>query len=96
MSQMAELVVLELHGYKAEPGTLLALGDAWAYREENEKSNYANRIMTLEEMKVIQDYYRQPEVIAARKEVGLGAMPTDAELGSLAASSPITMAAGAP
>ena len=40
--------------------------------------------LSLEEMKAIQFYFRQDEVIAARKEVGLGAMPTDAELEALA------------
>ena len=35
-------------------------------------------------MKAIQFYFRQDEVIAARKQVGLGAMPTDAELEALA------------
>ncbi|MBE0576985.1 MAG: phosphoribosylformylglycinamidine synthase subunit PurS [Desulfuromonadales bacterium] len=40
--------------------------------------------LSLEEMKAIQFYFRQDEVIAARKQVGLGAMPTDAELEALA------------
>ncbi len=40
--------------------------------------------LNLEEMKAIQSYYRQDEVIASRKEVGLGAMPTDVELEALA------------
>ena len=40
--------------------------------------------LNLEEMKAIQFYFRQEEVIAARKEVGLGAMPTDVELEALA------------
>jgi phosphoribosylformylglycinamidine synthase len=40
--------------------------------------------LSLEEMKAIQFFYRQREVIASRKAVGLGAMPTDAELEALA------------
>jgi len=40
--------------------------------------------LTLEEMKVIQLYFRQEDVIASRKTVGLGAMPTDVELEALA------------
>jgi phosphoribosylformylglycinamidine synthase len=40
--------------------------------------------LTLEEMKAIQLYFRQEEVVAARKEVGLDAMPTDVELEALA------------
>ncbi len=40
--------------------------------------------LTLEEMKTIQLYFRQPDVIASREKVGLGAMPTDVELEALA------------
>jgi phosphoribosylformylglycinamidine synthase len=40
--------------------------------------------LSLEEMKAIQFFYRQENVIAARRAVGLGAMPTDAELEALA------------
>ncbi len=40
--------------------------------------------LTLEEMKAIQLYFRQEDVIASRKTVGLGAMPTDVELEALA------------
>jgi phosphoribosylformylglycinamidine synthase len=40
--------------------------------------------LSLEEMKAIQFFFRQDEVIAARKQVGLAAMPTDAELEALA------------
>ncbi len=40
--------------------------------------------LTLEEMKAIQAYFRQQEVLTARQAVGLGAMPTDVELEALA------------
>ncbi len=40
--------------------------------------------LNLEEMKAIQAYFRQEQVIADRKRVGLGATPTDAELEALA------------
>jgi phosphoribosylformylglycinamidine synthase II len=40
--------------------------------------------LTLEEMQTIQAFYRSAEVIAARRTVGLDAMPTDAELEALA------------
>ncbi len=40
--------------------------------------------LTLEEMQAIQFYYRQENVIASRKAVGLAAMPTDVELEALA------------
>jgi phosphoribosylformylglycinamidine synthase len=40
--------------------------------------------LSLEEMKAIQFFFRQENVIASRKAVGLGAMPTDAELEALA------------
>ncbi|MEJ2525741.1 MAG: phosphoribosylformylglycinamidine synthase subunit PurS [Desulfuromonadales bacterium] len=40
--------------------------------------------LTLEEMRTIQAFYRRKEVIASRRQVGLGAQPTDAELEALA------------
>jgi len=40
--------------------------------------------LTLDEMKIIQAHYRDPEVLAARKKVGLGERPTDVELEALA------------
>jgi len=40
--------------------------------------------LTLEEMKIIQMHYRDPEVLASRARVGLGAKPTDVELECLA------------
>jgi len=40
--------------------------------------------LTLEEMKIIQNYVADPQVQANRKEVGLGAMLTDCELEALA------------
>lgn len=40
--------------------------------------------LTLEEMKIIQARYREPEVQEERKKVGLGSMPTDVELECLA------------
>ncbi|HEY5975679.1 MAG TPA: phosphoribosylformylglycinamidine synthase subunit PurS, partial [Geobacteraceae bacterium] len=40
--------------------------------------------LTLEEMKIIQAHYRDPQVLAERKALGLGAKPTDVELECLA------------
>ncbi|GAW66189.1 phosphoribosylformylglycinamidine synthase [Geoanaerobacter pelophilus] len=40
--------------------------------------------LTLDEMKIIQAHYRDPKVLEARKNVGLGAAPTDVELEALA------------
>ncbi len=40
--------------------------------------------LTLDEMKAIQAYYRRPEVIEKRKQLGLEAKPTDVELECLA------------
>ncbi len=40
--------------------------------------------LTLDEMKIIQAQYRDPEVLAARQKFGLGAQPTDVELECLA------------
>ncbi len=40
--------------------------------------------LTLDEMKIIQGHYRDPAVLSLRKEVGLGAKPTDVELECLA------------
>ncbi len=40
--------------------------------------------LTLDEMKIIQGQYRDPEVLAGRQTVGLGAKPTDVELECLA------------
>ncbi|MCD1295472.1 phosphoribosylformylglycinamidine synthase subunit PurL [Methanocella sp. CWC-04] len=40
--------------------------------------------LTLEEMKCIRDYFKDPEIIAERKKLGLGERPTDVELESLA------------
>ncbi|MBJ6726228.1 phosphoribosylformylglycinamidine synthase subunit PurS [Geomesophilobacter sediminis] len=40
--------------------------------------------LTLDEMKIIQAHYRDPEVRKVRAEVGLGARPTDVELEALA------------
>ncbi|HEX9077963.1 MAG TPA: phosphoribosylformylglycinamidine synthase subunit PurS, partial [Desulfuromonadaceae bacterium] len=40
--------------------------------------------LTLEEMKIIQAHYRDPQVVAERATVGLGARPTDVELECLA------------
>ncbi|GFO53894.1 phosphoribosylformylglycinamidine synthase subunit PurL [Geomonas sp. Red276] len=40
--------------------------------------------LTLDEMKIIQAHYRDPEVQKKRAEVGLGASPTDVELEALA------------
>ncbi|BCS54671.1 phosphoribosylformylglycinamidine synthase subunit PurS [Geobacter sp. SVR] len=40
--------------------------------------------LTLEEMRIIQAHYRDPQVVAVRAKVGLGAKPTDVELECLA------------
>ncbi len=40
--------------------------------------------LTLDEMKIIQGQYRDPKVLAGRREFGLGAKPTDVELECLA------------
>ena len=40
--------------------------------------------LTLDEMKLIRDYFRRPEVLAERRKIGLGANPTDVELETLA------------
>jgi phosphoribosylformylglycinamidine synthase subunit PurSL len=40
--------------------------------------------LTLEEMKIIQAHFRDPHVVAKRRKVGLGGMPTDVELETLA------------
>ena len=40
--------------------------------------------LTLEEMRIIQAHYRNPQVVAERQKVGLGAKPTDVELECLA------------
>jgi len=40
--------------------------------------------LTLEEMRIIQAHYRDPQVVAERATVGLGAKPTDVELECLA------------
>ena len=40
--------------------------------------------LSLEEMKIIQEYFGRPEVAEERKRVGLGARPTDVELEALA------------
>lgn len=40
--------------------------------------------LTLEEMRIIQAHYRDPQVVAERQKVGLGAKPTDVELECLA------------
>ncbi len=40
--------------------------------------------LTLEEMKIIQDHYRNPNVQSERAKVGLGSKPTDVELECLA------------
>jgi phosphoribosylformylglycinamidine synthase len=40
--------------------------------------------LTLEEMRIIQAHYRDPQVVAARQQQGLGAKPTDVELECLA------------
>ena len=40
--------------------------------------------LSLEELHVIRDYYRRPDVVKLRKEAGLGKDPTDTELEALA------------
>ncbi|WP_224956739.1 phosphoribosylformylglycinamidine synthase subunit PurS [Geomonas subterranea] len=40
--------------------------------------------LTLDEMKIIQAHYRDPQVVEKRKSLGLGAAPTDVELEALA------------
>jgi phosphoribosylformylglycinamidine synthase len=40
--------------------------------------------LTLEEMRIIQAHFRDPHVVAERRAVGLGGMPTDVELETLA------------
>ena len=40
--------------------------------------------LTLDEMRIIQAHYRDPEVLRTRKKEGLGAAPTDVELEALA------------
>ncbi|HTP65343.1 MAG TPA: phosphoribosylformylglycinamidine synthase subunit PurS, partial [Geobacteraceae bacterium] len=40
--------------------------------------------LSLEEMRLIRDHFRDPEVAAGRGRVGLGAMPTDVELEAIA------------
>jgi phosphoribosylformylglycinamidine synthase len=40
--------------------------------------------LTLDEMKLIRDYFRRPHVLAERKKIGLGSNPTDVELETLA------------
>jgi phosphoribosylformylglycinamidine synthase subunit PurSL len=40
--------------------------------------------LTLEEMRIIQAHYRDPRVLASRREAGLGPRPTDVELEALA------------
>ena len=40
--------------------------------------------LTLDEMKIIQAHYRDPQVLEARKGLGLGGAPTDVELEALA------------
>jgi phosphoribosylformylglycinamidine synthase II len=40
--------------------------------------------LNLEEMRAIRDYFRRPEIRELRREVGLGANPTDVELEALA------------
>ncbi|GFO63456.1 phosphoribosylformylglycinamidine synthase subunit PurS [Geomonas paludis] len=40
--------------------------------------------LTLDEMKIIQAHYRDPQVVEKRKALGLGAAPTDVELEALA------------
>jgi phosphoribosylformylglycinamidine synthase II len=40
--------------------------------------------LTLEEMRIIRDHYRDPKVLAERQQMGLGASPTDVELECLA------------
>jgi len=40
--------------------------------------------LTLEEMKIIQAHFRDPQIVAERRKVGLGERPTDVELEALA------------
>ncbi|WP_424357158.1 phosphoribosylformylglycinamidine synthase subunit PurL [Methanocella sp. MCL-LM] len=40
--------------------------------------------LSLEEMKAVRDYFKQPEILAERKTLGLGPKPTDVELETLA------------
>ncbi len=40
--------------------------------------------LTLDEMKLIRDYFKRPKVLAERKKIGLGPNPTDVELETLA------------
>jgi phosphoribosylformylglycinamidine synthase len=40
--------------------------------------------LTLEEMRIIQTHFRDPHVVTERRQVGLGGMPTDVELETLA------------
>jgi phosphoribosylformylglycinamidine synthase len=40
--------------------------------------------LTLEEMRIIQAHFRDPHVVAERRKMGLGGMPTDVELETLA------------
>ena len=40
--------------------------------------------LTLDEMKLIRDYFKQPKVLAERRKIGLGPNPTDVELETLA------------
>ncbi|MBW4056262.1 MAG: phosphoribosylformylglycinamidine synthase, partial [Proteobacteria bacterium] len=40
--------------------------------------------LTLDEMKIIQNHYRDPKVLAERQKIGRGAKPTDVELECLA------------
>jgi len=58
----------------------IEVGDA----ELMEISRAGMLALNLEEMHAIQAHYRDPEVLAARKRIGLGSKPTDAELEALA------------
>ncbi len=59
---------------------LLAMND-----EEMMAFSRANTLaMSIEEFHCIRDYYSDPEVIAEREKIGIGANPTDAELEALA------------
>ncbi len=59
---------------------LLAMND-----DEMMAFSRANTLaMSLEEFHCIRDYYSDPEVIAEREKIGIGANPTDAELEALA------------
>ncbi len=40
--------------------------------------------LTLDEMKLIREYFRQPQVLVERRKIGLGPNPTDVELETLA------------